>query len=266
MKRNNHPSSCASIKKGNNIARWMLLVCLLSYLPHCQGIITNNSTNSTTTTPFLRTRQQGQQQIQERGGQPKYCANLPSSQNPRQTGPIRLQRRVYDGDEVSRQQQRIPFREYYLWTPPNYDPTVPTKVLLYFHGWKEDAYTSLFFDSEWMDALADPRHDNYIVVAPQGLDKSWQFPGSSDGMGQNGRTVTTCDASWPQPDDCHYQTCSCQNRCGWTQCQDDDVEFVLDLIHDLPNHVCGTFMEMYFCLCVSRYGIHLFSQTIFISF
>jgi len=92
---------------------------------------------------------------------------------------------------------------------------------------------------------------NYILVAPDGLNgggntiNSWKFPGSSDGIGQDGETITTCDTDQATPDYCYDRSCPCNNRCGWTHCEDDDFQFIIDLIAELDNHVCVDSTRVY---------------------
>jgi len=133
------------------------------------------------------------------------------------------------------QDQNLPDRYYRILTPPNYDRSRPSKVVLYFHGWGEDS-ASLAEDPPWVQAAFD---QNYVIVAPEGIQNSWQFPGSSNGLGRNHKDVTSCDFTQSEPFYCYQDTCPCETRCGWTHCQDDDIQFVLDLLDkELPAQLC----------------------------
>ena len=187
------------------------LTLLLVLLPFRATAVDNTTLDGTAS----------QQQQQERRVSSTCRSGLPRSHDSRDM--IRLRGRP--GGRVS--------REYRIMTPPKYDRSKPAKVLLYFHGWGENS-NSFFSDSPWQDAAQDA---NYVVVAPEGLGKSWQFPGSSNGYGQDESTVTTCDTNMNDPFYC-YDSCPCKNRCGWTQCQDDDLDFVLELLEDIQNYIC----------------------------
>jgi len=105
-------------------------------------------------------------------------------------------------------------------------------------------------DSGWR-RYADEH--GYVLVAPEGLSEgddyppSWAVPGSRDGRGQDGRTITSCDNSlFGGPDHCYPSCNGCgRSRCGWTQCLDDDVQFIVDLIRDLPNYLCVDSRRIY---------------------
>jgi hypothetical protein len=133
----------------------------------------------------------------------------------------------------------LPDREYRIYTPANYDNNKPTKLILALHGWSLSG-KEFFHGSR--TGLADEY--NYILVAPHGLGQtsSWTVPGSSDGLGVDGHSVTTCNVNTVPNDTCaQYHNCECKNPCGWTQCEDDDFQFVVDLLYDLNNYVCGKF-------------------------
>eukprot|EP00523_Entomoneis_sp_CCMP467_P017774 CAMPEP_0168808124 /NCGR_PEP_ID=MMETSP0726-20121227/2412_1 /TAXON_ID=265536 /ORGANISM="Amphiprora sp., Strain CCMP467" /LENGTH=385 /DNA_ID=CAMNT_0008860075 /DNA_START=27 /DNA_END=1180 /DNA_ORIENTATION=- len=145
------------------------------------------------------------------------CAGLPKSHRSQNVISIRRRGRV---------------RQYRIITPPKYNSRVRSKVILYFHGLGETS-SSFANDAPWAQAAA---RNNYIVVAPDGIQRSWQFPGSADGRGRDG-SITTCDTNRAGPNKC-FAGCSCPKRCGWTQCQDDDLLFVLDLIRDIRKRIC----------------------------
>eukprot|EP00588_Corethron_pennatum_P029173 CAMPEP_0194324214 /NCGR_PEP_ID=MMETSP0171-20130528/26899_1 /TAXON_ID=218684 /ORGANISM="Corethron pennatum, Strain L29A3" /LENGTH=397 /DNA_ID=CAMNT_0039083053 /DNA_START=25 /DNA_END=1218 /DNA_ORIENTATION=+ len=128
-----------------------------------------------------------------------------------------------------------PDRTYHVHTPPNYKPSKKSKVLLFFHGWGESGKAYLEYEYKLLETL---NRYNYVYVGIDGLGgtgdwdwPSWNFPGSSDGIGSDGTSVTTCDTSLAEPDYCYKSQCPCTNRCGWTHCIDDDVQMVADFIN-----------------------------------
>lgn len=108
--------------------------------------------------------------------------------------------------------------------------------------------------SDWRDIADD---HNYVLVGVDGLaenednaPRSFSFQGSVDGLGRDGRTVTTCRRNYG-PDYC-YPSCErqgkCDARCGWTHCLDDDFQFFIDLIDEVA--------EKYVCLDRSRVYVY----------
>jgi len=135
-------------------------------------------------------------------------------------------------------------RTYRLNVPPGYDSARPTRLVLVFHGWGGD-------ESEFLSdrtVLADSNRRGYVVVAPRGIgsgppdqrNNSWTFRGSATGVIQDGAArAPICDASITP--NYTYPSCSekrAVNTCSWTQCQDDDVEFVRSLIEHLEATLC----------------------------
>jgi poly(3-hydroxybutyrate) depolymerase len=135
-------------------------------------------------------------------------------------------------------------RSYRLSMPSNYDAARPTRVVLVFHGWGGD-------ESEFLSdptVVAESNRRGYVVVAPRGVGfgspdnrkNSWTFRGSATGIVATGTTrISICDTS-TTPD---YTYPSCKgdralNTCSWTQCQDDDVQFVRTLIEHLKSTLC----------------------------
>ena len=122
-----------------------------------------------------------------------------------------------------------PTRSYKIFTPSQYQSTEPSAVVVMLHGWSLGGFCDgdRFLTPEWKD-IAN-RH-NYVLVAPDGIEegtdfpKGWAVPGSRDGTGRNGRTVTSCDQNKRgAPDHCYPSCGGCGgNRCGWTQCKDDE--------------------------------------------
>ncbi|CAB9505707.1 Esterase PHB depolymerase [Seminavis robusta] len=142
-------------------------------------------------------------------------------------------------DVITLRRQGRMNRVYRIHTPPQYNSNRPHKVALAFHGWGE---TSLSYtDPDWLQAADD---NNYILVMPEGIQQSWRFPGSADGVGRDGESITICDFRSNGPDYC-YDGCACRTRCGWTQCVDDDVQFVADLLDDLSRHICVDTTRIY---------------------
>jgi len=141
-------------------------------------------------------------------------------------------------------------RTYHVFAPTKYKPSKQSKVVLFFHGWGGSGKWSL--SNEEIREHAE--RYNYVLVALDGIGsdsnpnteyRSWTHPGSSDGIGMDGE-VTTCDLSQNEPDYCYKSQCNCTNRCGWTQCLDDDVQMVRDFIlggesfaGSLPDVLCA---------------------------
>jgi len=119
-------------------------------------------------------------------------------------------------------------KKFKLYLPENYEPNVPSKLTFYFHGWCGSGSVS-----DRLQDIAD--QFNYIVVSPTGLSQgffecsSWQNYGSNTGFDSTG-TEPTCDTSQNQPDYCYNSCKPCENRCQWSHCMDDDIDFVRDLI------------------------------------
>ena len=130
----------------------------------------------------------------------------------------------------------------------------PAPLVMMFHGWggNEDE----FIGSEVIRSEADER--GYILVAPRGLGSgepdqafnSWTFSGSASGLdgdgfnpGVAGDSKAICDATLDQgiTPDYRYPSCKdqdvAQNSCSWTQCQQDDVEFVIALVAEVVFHL-----------------------------
>lgn len=135
-------------------------------------------------------------------------------------------------------------RSYGLKVPSGYDTNRPSRLVLVFHGWGGD-------ESEFLDdptVVGESSRRGYLVVAPRGIgsgppdhaNNSWTFRGSAAGAIVNGKTITPiCDGS-VTPD---YTYPSCRhgralNTCSWTQCQDDDDDFVRALIQHLEATLC----------------------------
>jgi len=150
-------------------------------------------------------------------------------------------------DTITLRRSGRPDRKFRIYTPANFDRTKPSKVVFMFHGWTRGTYCQgrIFLQSQWR-AVADEH--NYVLVGVDGLaenersaPRSFTFPGSADGLGRDGRSITTCRPTYG-PDYC-YPSCErlgrCSNRCGWTHCLDDDFQFFIDLVDEVANkYVC----------------------------
>ena len=135
-------------------------------------------------------------------------------------------------------------RHYQLSVPANHDPTKPARLVLAFHGWGGD-------ESEFLGdrtVVEESSRRGYIVVAPRGLgsgapdhkNNSWTFRGSASGIiDDHGKRLPICDAAITP--DYRYSSCAARrarNSCSWTQCQDDDVAFVRELVAHLEATLC----------------------------
>jgi polyhydroxybutyrate depolymerase len=115
-------------------------------------------------------------------------------------------------------------REVYLHLPASYAPNTASSVAFSFHGWGGSG-------NDFMDgattAAADER--GTILVSPTGIDKSWNFRGSSTGVSPAG---PVCNVQKKTDVDCKAP-CDCANLniCVWTHCGDDVAFFKALLLH-----------------------------------
>lgn len=140
-------------------------------------------------------------------------------------------------------------RRFRVHVPAGYDPSVPTPLIVAFHGWGGDE--DEFLGNAAVRSNLD--QTGFITVAPVGLGPgepdfnyaSWSFSGSTtglDGDGVNsmvaGDTAEICDASATPT--YTYGSCSgiATNTCSWTHCSDNDIEFALDLVEEVSNNLC----------------------------
>ena len=135
-------------------------------------------------------------------------------------------------------------RTYRLSMPSAYDPHRPARLILVFHGWGGDE-TEFLNDAS---VLRESSRRGYVLVAPRGIgsgppdnsNNSWTFRGSDTGDVMQGRKVTpVCDTSITP--DYTYPSCKkgrARNTCSWTQCQDEDIEFVKALVEHLKRTLC----------------------------
>jgi polyhydroxybutyrate depolymerase len=142
-------------------------------------------------------------------------------------------------------------RAFRLYVPPGYKSSVPSRLVVMFHGWgeNEDAFLG---DSGVID---EARARGYILVAPRGLgsgppdhsNNSWTLRGSATGLAgaaakpeSAAEATAICDAVLT-PDN-RYPSCKAagiaNNSCSWTQCQDDDVRFTVALVRYLETKLC----------------------------
>ncbi len=146
-------------------------------------------------------------------------------------------------------------RTYRLHLPSGYSATRPAPLVIVFHGWGGD-------ENEFLDDASVKRETDthgYVVVAPRGLGagapderrNSWTFRGSASGIAgksaENPLPQTTfprksapiCDTGLTS--DYRYPSCKrgiAGNTCSWTQCQDDDVDFTLELLQQVESQLC----------------------------
>jgi polyhydroxybutyrate depolymerase len=143
-------------------------------------------------------------------------------------------------------------RTYRVFVPSGYKPSTPSPLVLVFHGWGGNE--NEFLDDKNVRRLADQR--GYIVVAPRGLGSaapdlnrnSWSFRGSTTGLagpsedrGTHSPKTTAgaiCDPALTH--DYTYASCRniARNTCSWTQCQADDVAFILTLVTEIESRLC----------------------------
>jgi polyhydroxybutyrate depolymerase len=133
--------------------------------------------------------------------------------------------------------------------PLTYDPEVPAPLVMAFHGWGGDG--GEFVDDGTVTFEADTRGS--VLVAPDGLGpeepgrhaSSWSFRGSTTGLDGDGLdpevpgdSTDICDDD--ATTDYAYPSCEgvAQNGCAWTQCTDDDVDFVLALVAETKAKLC----------------------------
>jgi poly(3-hydroxybutyrate) depolymerase len=143
-------------------------------------------------------------------------------------------------------------RTYRIFLPSGYKPSVPYPVVMVFHGWGGDE--NEFLGDNNVTTLAERR--GYIVVAPRGVGSagpdsnrnSWSFRGSTTGLaGTTGdgdsRTTGTAAAAIcnvARTPNFTYPSCKsvARNTCSWTQCQADDVAFVVALVKQFESKLC----------------------------
>lgn len=136
-------------------------------------------------------------------------------------------------------------RSFRLSVPESYTATTPFPLVMMFHGWGGDE--NEFFYDEIIQEEAGER--GYILVAPTGLGSgapdhslnSWSFRGSTTGLdGDGGEDVSSSICDYRATSDYNYPSCAgvAQNSCGWTQCQQSDVEFTLSLVKYVSARLC----------------------------
>jgi polyhydroxybutyrate depolymerase len=140
-------------------------------------------------------------------------------------------------------------RTFRLHVPAGSDQSVARPLIMIFHGWGGNEEE--FIGDSAVTSLADERA--YILVAPRGLGSgppderpnSWSFSGSTTGLDGDafnpavaGDSESICDAAMTP--DYSYPSCAAtrSNTCAWTQCQADDVHFVLELLRELKSKLC----------------------------
>jgi polyhydroxybutyrate depolymerase len=136
-------------------------------------------------------------------------------------------------------------RTFRLHVPQGYNTTSASPMALVFHGWggNEDE----FLGDTTVTGEADQR--GYILVAPRGIGSgspdnsynSWSFSGSTTGLdGDGGSGVESAICDYEKTDDYNYPSCAgiAENSCAWTQCQQDDVAFTVELIDHINSRMC----------------------------
>jgi len=131
-------------------------------------------------------------------------------------------------------------RTFRVHVPEGYDPANPAPLVVAFHGWGGDG--TEFVGSSVVTGQADER--GYVVIAPVGLGSgqpdqswnSWSFRGSTTGIGGDGEPI--CDDA--ATTDYDYDSCDgvSENGCSWTHCQDDDVDFAVELVALAKENLC----------------------------
>ena len=131
-------------------------------------------------------------------------------------------------------------RTFRVHVPRGYNKNSPAPLVTIYHGWGGNE--NAFLGNRKVRSEADKR--GYILVAPRGLGSgepdqnfnSWSFSGSTTGLDGAGGKI--CDDNIT-PD---YSYLSCadvkQNTCSWTQCQRNDVDFVLALVDRIGENLC----------------------------
>lgn len=141
---------------------------------------------------------------------------------------------VYSDDETNLN------HKYSIYIPTSYDPTVPAKLLLAFHGWGQS-------DDTWAKTLIHAANERaFVVVVPRGLadadfgsddassKPSWSVQGSGSGLDPNGDLI--CDEQ-QDVSHCYEHSCDCTNLCQWTHCG-DDISFVVNFVTYLNEMIC----------------------------
>lgn len=131
-------------------------------------------------------------------------------------------------------------RTFRVHVPTGYNEITPMPLVLMFHGWDGDE--NAFIGNRAVIAEADKR--GYILAAPRGLGSgppdnsfnSWSFSGSTTGLDGNSKPV--CDTAITP--DYSYKSCESvkKNSCSWTQCQADDIDFVIALVDEIKENLC----------------------------
>jgi polyhydroxybutyrate depolymerase len=140
-------------------------------------------------------------------------------------------------------------RTFRVHLPSGYTGNEAMPLVFLFHGWGGNE--NAFLGSKSVTALADQR--GYILVAPRGLGSnegepnSWTFSGSDtgkDGDGANLEVLGDTDAiCGPGTSNYRYPSCATKypngqsNTCSWTQCQSDDIQFTLELVAYVTEHL-----------------------------
>ena len=147
-------------------------------------------------------------------------------------------------------------RRFRVYIPSDYDPQRPAPMVIAFHGWGGDdwEFLSKAKVTEELDA------HGMLLIAPVGLGSeeprrspaSWSFSGSTtglDGDGVNADVVGDSEAICDDTRTPNYTYASCagvaSNSCSWTQCSDDDPNFVVALVEVATANLCVASSRIY---------------------
>ena len=140
-------------------------------------------------------------------------------------------------------------RSFQVYVPSSYDSSIPSPLIVAFHGWGGNE--NEFLKNQTVKTELDAR--GYILVAPVGLGSeemgrhysSWSFSGSTSGLDGDGVNVEVSGDSEAICDDARtpdytYGSCAgvAENGCSWTQCSDNDVNFAVALADKTQENLC----------------------------
>jgi poly(3-hydroxybutyrate) depolymerase len=133
-------------------------------------------------------------------------------------------------------------RNYRVHLPTGYDNTMPTMLVMDFHGY----YDTEIIEETRAGMVPASDQDNFIVVFPRGgADAgewpSWNGVGTVESPGPKGKTCDTNRKYWGYYD-C-YNTCSITVGCDVSagcQCSScyDDIGFIADMLDVLERELC----------------------------
>lgn len=132
-------------------------------------------------------------------------------------------------------------RSYHLRVPDNWDGESPLPVLLHFHGWARQGDLIVRHDRIATKAVAD----NVLLLAPNGLDKTWSFrTGGSPDTGFARAVIEDAAKRYPiDGEKIFVSGYSWGARMAWRfVCEDgDDIAALLAVAGTLPQDItCST--------------------------